>query len=173
MREKPKSYLLPGLLMAGVVFLLDQLSKYIVLDVLQMPSRQIVEMLPFFNLVMVWNTGVSFGMLAGKGGQAALWLIIGTSLIVLMLLEWLRRAEDHKQALAIAAIIGGAVGNIVDRLRFSAVVDFLDFHLGRYHWPAFNIADSCIFLGVVVLAFGSIFTPREPDARPPAQWQDE
>jgi signal peptidase II len=137
------------------------------LEQLRMPSRQGIEVAPFFNMVMVWNSGISFGMFAGKGMNGMVLLTVGTSLMVLLLIEWMRRAPDHATALALAAIIGGACGNIVDRLRFGAVADFFDFHWGRYHWPAFNVADACIFLGVVVLAWGSIFA-RNSDAPPDA-----
>jgi signal peptidase II len=130
------------------VFVLDQASKEVVLysaDLL--PTR----VLPFFNLVLVWNPGISFGMF---GGDKALepWILVGlTAVISIGLLVWLVRERHRPTALALGLVLGGAIGNVVDRLRHGAVVDFLDFHIAGYHWPAFNVADSAIVIGALLL----------------------
>ncbi|MEM8694307.1 MAG: signal peptidase II [Pseudomonadota bacterium] len=108
-----------------------------------------VEVLPFLNLVRVLNDGVSFGML---GGVVPWWgLIALAAVIVAWLLIWLWKTPDRLTATALGLIIGGALGNVFDRLRYQAVPDFLDFHYGSYHWPSFNFADVAIFCGAALL----------------------
>ena len=146
--------------LAALVILLDQVSKWLIVAVVMQPPR-IVEVTGFFNLVLVHNTGVSFGLGAGS----AAWILILVSLaIVAGLLVWLRSQEHLLPALAIGAVIGGALGNVIDRLHAPGVIDFLDFHgllfdfwplHGR--WPAFNVADSAIVLGVVALVLDGLF----------------
>lgn len=143
-----------GIGLALLVFFLDQASKHYVLTYV-LAQEYMIEIAPFFNLALVWNYGISFGMLAGH--RLPLLLIITSLVIVGILLVWLARNRSPMVALGLGATIGGAAGNIVDRIRFEAVVDFLDFHLGTLHWPAFNIADAGIFIGVVVLCMHSMF----------------
>ncbi len=149
-----------GLIVAGVVIILDQATKWWVVTIFMNPPR-VVEVWPFFSVVMVWNRGVTFGFLDDTPfwGQ---WAFVGLALaIVAVLLLWLRRAETKWRAAAIGLIIGGALGNVIDRVHYGAVVDFLDFHIGTYHWPAFNIADSAITVGVAILFFDALFGPKE------------
>ncbi|MEQ8194073.1 MAG: signal peptidase II [Rhodospirillales bacterium] len=149
-----------GLAVASVVTVLDQLSKWwIVAKVMQPP--QIIPVTPFFNLVMGWNRGISFGLFHGDSafndwGLPALALVI-----VAVLLVWLWRSGGVLVPLAIGLIVGGALGNVIDRLRHGAVADFLDFHVAGYHWPAFNVADTGITVGAVLLIFDSLFGGRE------------
>lgn len=111
----------------------------------------------FFNWVMVWNQGVSFGLFA-QGTDIGNWLLIGlTAAITLWFVIWLFITTSPTQKIAISMVIGGAIGNVIDRFRFGAVVDFLDFHAFGWHYPAFNIADSCIVLGVFILIFYALF----------------
>ena len=106
---------------------------------------------PVLNLTMVWNRGVTFGLLDGVGGWSYLGLA-GLALIVVVALGvWLRRADSPGVAIALGAVAGGALGNVIDRLRFGAVVDFIDFHIGAWHWYVFNVADAAIVCGVVAL----------------------
>lgn len=119
-----------------------------------------LEILPFFNLSIVLNRGISFGMFSGTEAWLPLFLILSTSFIVLVLAFWLLRARERFIILSLGIIIGGALGNIIDRVRYGFVVDFLDFHLGDYHWPAFNIADTAVFIGVVILVLMSIVRPN-------------
>lgn len=121
------------------------------------PAR--IEVLPFYNLVMVWNEGVSFGVFNTGESHALMPLILsGFSLALsFIFMLWMFSAKDRTTVLALILIIGGAIGNVYDRLRFGAVIDFLDFHIGSIHWPAFNLADSFIVLGVMALIASSLF----------------
>lgn len=148
-----------GLIAALAVLVLDQILKLAVLDLLDFGQRAIV-VTPFFNLVLVWNEGVSFGMLDGLGATLP-WLLAGIAIaVVLGLIVWLSRTEQWPSALALGLVIGGALGNVVDRVRYGAVVDFLDLHVAGYHWPAFNLADAAICVGAVVLLADGLLAPR-------------
>lgn len=147
-----------GLAAALLVFVLDQWSKHWALGAIDPYTSQ--EIAPFFNLVLVWNRGISFGILS-EHGELARWLLaVMTSLILLVLLAWLRKIVLPHVALAVGLVIGGAAGNLVDRLRHGAVVDFLDFYIGNFHWPAFNVADSAICVGVTILVVDNLFLPQ-------------
>ncbi len=120
-----------------------------------------VGVLPVFNVVSVWNKGISFGMFNRASAHGPTILIGLASGIALIFLIWLFRNPDKIQSLGIAMVIGGALGNMIDRLRFGAVFDFLDFHAFDYHWPAFNIADSGVVLGVAVLVLHSFLFEKK------------
>ncbi len=148
-----------GLAVAAAVAVADQLVKWWAIPALSATPGG-VEVTSFFNLVMVWNRGVSFGLLGG----AALppWLLAAfAGLVAVGLAVWLTRVSGRWLGIGIGLIVGGAVGNIVDRLRYGAVADFLDFHIGAYHWPAFNVADAAISVGLVVLVIDSLLIRRE------------
>jgi signal peptidase II len=148
-----------GLAVAFLVLGLDQLTKWAALDLLDLTARPIT-VTPFFNLVMVWNRGVSFGMLNDVGALAP-WLLPGLAVgVVIVLLFWLRRSEHALMAVGLGMVIGGALGNVIDRLRYGAVVDFLDFHVAGYHWPAFNIADAGICVGAGLILVDGLLAPR-------------
>ncbi|QDO95830.1 signal peptidase II [Ferrovibrio terrae] len=139
-----------GLLIALGIFVADQISKVYFLDLMQQNPTGIT-VTPFFNLVMVWNTGVSFGMFSEDSAGRS-WTLIAVSFVVTVwLLWWLWRAHSRLVAVALGMIIGGAIGNVIDRYRFGAVFDFLDFHAFGWHWPAFNVADCAIVVGVLLL----------------------
>lgn len=145
-----------GLGVAAATFVGDRLTKWLILDVWS-PWEAHHAVTPFFNVVVVWNTGVSFGLLRSDSSLAPL-LLSGLALaIVAALVVWLRRAENRFVASALGLVIGGALGNTFDRLAFGAVLDFLDFHVAEYHWPAFNIADSAIVVGVIALLCDGLF----------------
>ncbi|MGH6901453.1 MAG: signal peptidase II [Geminicoccaceae bacterium] len=145
-----------GLVTAGLVILLDQLSKLAILALLD----DAVVVTPFLNLVVVWNRGVSFGMLDSAGALMP-WLLSVLALAVVAALGvWLRRVEHPLAGVALGLIIGGALGNVIDRVRFGAVVDFLDVHALGYHWPAFNVADSAICVGAALLLADGLLAPR-------------
>jgi signal peptidase II len=152
-----------GLCVAALIAVLDQLTKAVVLvffvpDGLDDGTR----VTPFFNLVLAYNRGVSFGLFnAGGGGRGALVFSLVAGAIVAGLLWWLARAESPLLAVAIGLIVGGAIGNVADRIRLGAVVDFLDFHLGSWHWPAFNLADSAICLGVAAMLLDGLLLQRQ------------
>jgi signal peptidase II len=147
-----------GILLALLVIVVDQTTKLVVLAAFE--TGEVRPVLPFFNLVLVWNRGVSFGML-GSSGAAVRWLLTGFALVVvIVLLVWLRRVDSRLTASALGLVMGGAVGNVIDRVRFGAVVDFLDVHAAGWHWPAFNVADSAICVGAVLLVLDNLLAPR-------------
>jgi len=162
-RQMLTGQMLTGLLIALVIFAIDQASKWAILsEIMIPPDHMVIEITSFFNLALVWNYGISFGIFAGQR-QPVLLIVMATA-IVSVLLVWLYRNTSPLVTWALGLVIGGAIGNIVDRLRFGAVVDFLDFHIGGYHWPAFNVADSSIFIGVVLLCVSSMVGERENKA---------
>lgn len=151
-----------ALALAAVVVLLDQLSKWLILTVVMAPPRTI-EVTGFFNLVLAFNRGVSFGLLASDYSWKP-YLLAGLALIVVgALIFWVRGQRGWVPTAAAGLIVGGAVGNIVDRFVHGAVVDFLDFHLAGWHWPAFNVADTAIVCGVGLLLADSLFGAPHDD----------
>ncbi len=150
-----------GLAVAIVVVILDQLSKAAILGFFA--AHPFSEPLtPFFSLVLGYNRGMSFGFFnAGAGGLNALIFSLVAAAIVVALIWWLVRVTSPFLAVAIGLIIGGAVGNVIDRLRLGAVVDFLDFHVGLWHWPAFNLADSAICVGVAAMLLDGLLLRRQ------------
>jgi signal peptidase II len=151
-----------GLAVALATLGLDQLGKWAALAALD-PGSPPLRVTPFFNLVLVWNRGVSFGMF-NSGAAFAPWLLSGLALAVVVgLLVWLKRSDQLLTGLGLGLVIGGALGNMIDRIRFGAVVDFLDFHLAGYHWPAFNLADAGICVGAVLMLADGLLG-RRPQA---------
>ena len=139
-----------GLILAAITIAADQASKWLLQGMLL--KQGTIEVIPgFFNLVMVWNTGISFGMLGGSGSLPPWALSAIAVAICIALFFWLRAARSRWTASAIGLVIGGAIGNVVDRARWGAVFDFADFYIGRWHWPAFNVADAAIVIGVLML----------------------
>ena len=145
-----------GIVSALVVLGVDQLSKWWILEVIHLRRVGQIVLLPVLNLTLVWNRGVTFGLLNGFGAWGYL-LLSGVALaIVFALGVWLRRAESPVVAIALGAIAGGAISNnLIDRLRFGAVVDFIQLHIGAWSWYVFNLADAAIVCGVAVLVLES------------------
>ncbi|MEZ7844537.1 MAG: signal peptidase II [Rhodospirillales bacterium] len=149
-----------GLGLAALVAALDQLSKWIIVAHVMNPPVQI-EVTSFFNLVLAHNRGVSFGMFAA-GSELGKWILVGLALMISgFLVRWLFQSSSPFSIIALGLILGGAVGNVIDRVLIGAVVDFLDFHAFGTHWPAFNVADTTIFLGAAGLIFESFFSKDE------------
>ena len=160
-----------GLVLAATVLVLDQLTKWAFYAALTglpfwaaapqpLPQAPLVELTVFFNHVTVWNFGISFGMFSRGSAQSA-WLFAVLALAITGgLVLWLRRAPSRLVATALGCVIGGAIGNVVDRLRLGAVFDFLDFHAMGWHWPAFNVADAAICVGVGLLLCDALFAPK-------------
>jgi signal peptidase II len=121
-----------------------------------------VTVLPFFNLTLVHNTGAAFSFLADAGGWQRIFFIVVSGVVSLVLVAWLWRLPRDARLLgiALALVLGGAVGNLVDRVAYGYVIDFLDFHAAGWHWPAFNVADSAISCGVVLLLADGLFGSR-------------
>lgn len=158
----PRRLTLWGAVMALATLVVDQASKYWVLVVFDLPSRADVPVLPNLNLTMVWNRGITFGLLRSDNEWGAV-LLAGLALaVVVALAAWLARAERLRVALALGAIAGGAVGNVIDRLRFGAVVDFIHAHAWGWSWYVFNVADAAIVCGVGVLVLDSLLPQKPP-----------
>ena len=149
-----------GLTLAAAVVMIDQAIKWLVLDFFSARADP-VEVTSFFNLMLAWNRGVSFSLFHSEEAYAPFALSALAVAIAAGLAVWLRRIGHSWAATGIGLVIGGAIGNVIDRLRFGAVVDFLDFHWAEYHWPAFNIADSAITVGVIFLITDGLF--RRPE----------
>jgi signal peptidase II len=157
-----------GIAVAVLLLVADQASKWWILESLRLPEIRHVPLLalgPFgLDLSMVWNRGVTFGLLSGDGPWNHLILALLAAGIAVFLLRWLARAETRGVAVALGAVIGGAAGNVMDRLRFGAVVDFVDAHAWDWHWYVFNIADAGIVCGVAALVADALFR-RAPEAK--------
>lgn len=143
-----------GLATAAFALGLDQVTKQIDLGSLALGAA--VPITPFFAVRLGFNEGVSFGMFAGWFSGRPLVLAAITMGIIVLLADWLWRTRKRPQALALGAILGGALSNVVDRLRLGAVVDYLDFHVGGQHWPTFNFADAAIVCGVAILVLADV-----------------
>ena len=155
-------------------FFLDQISKWWIVErVFQENGKSFVDwfttmgqsrleytsenILPFFNLTMVWNTGISFGLFSNDA-KMGIYILSGLSLVIsLLFLIWVLKTPYKLIRFSGVIVIAGALGNVWDRLRFGGVVDFLDFYIGDWHYPAFNIADSCIVIGVLLIMIHGVW----------------
>lgn len=142
-----------GFIVAVVAGALDQLSKFWILDLLG-ANPTVIEVTPFLNLVLGFNPGISFGFLPFDSPW--IWSAFAIA-VVIGLVVWLRRAEQGWLAVALGLVIGGAVGNVIDRWRIGAVVDFIDLHYAGFHWWTFNVADAAITAGVALLLVDALF----------------
>jgi signal peptidase II len=150
-----------GLAVAAAVLLLDQAAKAWIIGRLAAAPAAGLVISPFLNIVLIANRGVSFGMFNGAGSlKTAIFAGLAVA-IVAVLLVWLARTRAPLLALAIGLVIGGAVGNLVDRLWRGAVVDFLDFHWAEWHFFVFNLADAAISVGVGLMLLDSVMARRE------------
>ena len=146
-------------LIALLTIALDQLSKFCAEEYLVF--HRAVEVMPFFNLFLTYNKGVSFSFFSMNEAYGP-WVLSGLSLIICCgLIVWLRKEKNKVNQIGIALILGGALGNVLDRIRIGAVVDFLDFYYGAYHWPAFNVADTAICFGAFLIFLQLILTKDE------------
>jgi signal peptidase II len=153
-----------GAFAALVVLVADQVSKWWVIDVIHLPQVGQIVLLPVLNFTMVWNRGVTFGLLTSFGRSSYLLLAAVALAVVIALVVWLRRAESLLVAISLGAIVGGALANVIDRLRFGAVIDFIHAHIGDWSWYVFNLADAAIVCGVAALVIDSLL-PRARRAR--------
>jgi signal peptidase II len=151
-----------GLLFAAGALILDQASKLLLLygaGFIDRPGERI-DILPFFNLVMVWNPGVSYGLFPARGPTGTSILVVFSLAAVGALGYWLWRAERKVLAAGLGLVIGGAMGNLVDRLLYGSVADFFHFYVGRFNWYVFNVADCAITLGVIALLYDALLRPQ-------------
>ena len=161
MKHTPAQLRIAGFFLAGIIMLCDQLSKKWIIAAANAAKLPVV-VTSFFNITLIFNKGISFGMFAHSDSMFLFMLPVGLGIITFMLCLWLVKAEALTVILALGLIIGGAVGNLVDRVHGGVVTDFLDFHIGQYHWPAFNFADSSIFIGVVLFVITNIIQAEKP-----------
>jgi signal peptidase II len=133
------------------VGLVDQLTKWLILERMDDVHRTI-PVTSFLNIVLVWNKGMTFGLFSHKAQNFLPYILTAIAVCILILLgRWLLNTKSTAVALALGAIMGGAIGNVIDRVRWGAVLDFLDFYYLTYHWYAFNVADAAIVTGVALL----------------------
>jgi signal peptidase II len=160
----PPNFMPFGVIAGLLVLAADQASKWWVLNVLDLPDLRQVVLLPVLNLTMVWNRGVTFGLLNGLGAWGHVILAVIALAVVVALGFWLRRADSKVMAVAIGSIAGAAIGNVIDRVRFGGVVDFIHAHIntrwGDFSWYVFNVADAAIVCGVAVLVLESLLGKR-------------
>ena len=138
-----------------VLILVDQASKLWIVNHVMSPPR-VIEITPFLNIVMAWNPGISFGMFGQAGLTPWAFFVVAMAFSAALGL-WMWRTTDRFLRFALAMMIGGAIGNAIDRVRWGAVADFIDIHAFGWHWPAFNVADSAITIGAVLLVLDSLF----------------
>jgi signal peptidase II len=148
-----------------LALILDQLSKLVVVNSMQL--YQSIPITSFFKLTYVRNTGAAFSFLSDAGGWQR-WFFAGLAILISMIIAvWLTRLKQHETLLAVALslVLGGAIGNLIDRLAYGYVIDFLDVYYQTWHWPAFNVADSAITLGVILMLLESfgLVGAKEPD----------
>ncbi len=152
--------------LSGIVFAVvssHQLARLIIFPAVA-AHGMFLEVTPFFNLVEVWNHGISFGM--AKGLPYGQWVLSVISLIITaVMLYFLQKAEDKFSIAAFSLVVAGALGNVLDRIIFGAVADYLDFHAFGYHWPAFNFTDVAIVSGVSLLLFANLVQPQPRESR--------
>jgi signal peptidase II len=159
--------MLKWLAVSLAVIVADQATKFAVLR--EFALNESATVTSFFNLVLVYNRGAAFSFLAGASGwqrEFFIGIALAASAWVIYLLR--KHGRETLFAFSLSLILGGALGNVIDRLRYGAVVDFLDFHAFGYHWPAFNVADSAITCGAVLLVWESL-RPRRPASTAPAE----
>ncbi len=147
-----------------VVVILDQLSKFYVVK--ELTFKPPIELVSWLNLILAHNTGAAFSFLGDAGGWQR-WLFAAlASIVSIVLIVWISRLskKDYWLACSLALILGGAVGNLIDRVRFGYVIDFIDFHIGSWHFATFNIADAAISVGAVMLLVDAFFlSDHEPE----------
>jgi signal peptidase II len=146
---------------ALLVFILDQISKYWIVNIVRLPEIGSIDVLPFFRLTFVGNVGVSMGMFTAQS-DAGRWLLVAvTATIAAVVAVWIAREKQWVDVVALGLVLGGALGNIVDRVRFGYVVDFLHFFWGDRSFWVFNIADAAITCGVLLLLLRAFMTPEK------------
>lgn len=161
--EKGINRYISFLISSGVIVLLDQLSKHIIRRTIRL-HESIPVINDFFSLTYIRNRGAAFGLLADRADGFRFIFFLITSVIALFILWYLFLKPfktDRAAQVSISLIAGGAIGNLIDRIRFGEVVDFLDFYIGNYHWPAFNVADSAITIGIAIFFLYNLFGGKE------------
>ena len=169
---KTRKMKIAGIIIIACLFVLDLVSKMIVLvaaggaplwgNYTELFPRfmHLASLGGHFNIILVWNTGVSFSIFAGLG-EFARWGLVALSLVIIgFICKMMKDSDETTDIVGFSMIVGGALGNVLDRVRYGAVIDFIDFHVGGFHWPAFNFADASICLGVAVLIWRQVFRSK-------------
>lgn len=154
-----------SLLIALIVLILDQASKLYLLFVVDLPLAQPIVIAPFLELITVWNRGISYGLFQQHTDLGRWFLIVFSGIAAFGLMIWLWRVNTTVLALSLAMIIGGAIGNMIDRIAYGAVFDFIHVHVGTFSWYVFNIADAAIVAGVIGLVYDSLILERLRDKK--------
>jgi signal peptidase II len=155
-----------GLALAAAIYLLDQWIKDYVTWTLRLAEKGNIHLLPFFDLTWVENYGVSLGMLTARSMEMRWGLVALTAIIALVVAVWMMREKLLGEILGLSMILGGALGNIVDRVKFGYVVDYADFHIGDFRpFLVFNLADAAITIGVVIILARSFLISEKPDTK--------
>ena len=145
-----------GFSVALVTLILDQATKLYTLFVFDLPVKEPVEFAPFINLIVVWNRGISYGLFQ-QDGDLGRWILVVVSILASIGLSvWIRRTTAKLLAASLGLIVGGAIGNVIDRLAYGAVFDFIQFQIGSWSWYVFNVADAAIVAGVIGLLYDSL-----------------
>lgn len=155
-----------GLSIAALTLLIDQAHKAWMLYIYDIGAKGVVTLTPFFDLVLVWNRGVSYGLFPQEGGPGRWILILFAFAATLALTAWLARVTAPLPAVAIGLVVGGAIGNAIDRILYGAVADFFSLHAFGYQWYVFNIADTAIVAGVAGLLYESFFGGHKKVSNP-------
>lgn len=164
MTDPVKKYRITGLVVAFVIFFTDQFTKYMVMYPLDLKAKGQIELLPFFNLTWAENYGVSMGFLTASTDFQRWSLVALTGLIGVAVLIWMWREKAKWDIIALSFVLGGAMGNILDRARLGFVADFADLHIGDFRpFLIFNVADACISIGVVILLARALLIREKPD----------
>ncbi|RIA47385.1 signal peptidase II [Dichotomicrobium thermohalophilum] len=154
-----------GLGVALVALVLDQVTKWWIVHVYELPERGRVAVTPFFDLVMLWNPGISYGLLAQNTDFGRNVLIALAVVAAVVLTVWIARTHNRLLAISLGLIVGGAIGNAVDRAVYGAVADFISLHAYGYYWYVFNIADAAIAVGVIGLLYDTVAPGHKIDAK--------
>ena len=158
-----------GLGIAGAVFVVDQALKHLMTDVLSLKERGVIELIPFFDLRWVENYGISMGMFQATSIEMRWGLVLMTAAIAVVVAVWMLREKLMGEIVGLALILGGALGNIVDRFRLGYVVDYADLHFGEWRpFYIFNLADAAITIGVVIILLRAFFV-KEPEIELPPE----
>ena len=145
-----KSILIPAI--AVLVIILDVVTKMIVVK--QVAFHETIKVLPFINIVHIENKGAAFGLFAGLGN---VFFIIISLVAILFIAFYLKTVQKRMEIISLSLVLGGAVGNLIDRIRIGKVTDFIDFYINNWHWPSFNVADSALTVGIILFLWANIF----------------
>ena len=154
-----------GTATALLTLVLDQVTKLYTLFLYDLPLREPVRLMPFMDLIVVWNQGISYGLFQ-QSTELGRWVLVAVSLAAALALSlWIRRAPGKLLAASLGLIVGGAIGNAIDRVAYGAVFDFIHLHIGSFSWYVFNVADAAIVAGVVGLLYDSFVLEKRRSQR--------